>query len=157
MEDPNSTEAIKARAEQYDPIIMYLIVRESLNMSIGKTAAQCAHAAQMLQLKYQNEYDWTDHHLEDMYATISESKYYDELKPKLNIYHKWLDSSFRKVVLRADEKEWGKLKQEFTSYRSLVVDAGLTELEPNTETVIGLWPMYKSQVPKLVKRLQVLK
>lgn len=39
----------------------------------------------------------------------------------------------------------------------LVVDAGLTEIPSGSETVIGLWPMRKSQVPKTVKRLQVLK
>jgi peptidyl-tRNA hydrolase len=52
MEDRNSPEAIAARAAQPDPIVMYLIVKESLGMSIGKTAAQCAHASQMLQLKF---------------------------------------------------------------------------------------------------------
>ena len=35
---------------------MYLIVRESLNMSIGKTAAQVGHAVQMLHLKYEHEH-----------------------------------------------------------------------------------------------------
>ncbi len=139
MEDPNSPEAIQKRAAQEDPIIMYLIVRESLNMSIGKTAAQCAHAAQILLQKYYLDY-------------------FAEIDDKHDLFRSWLNSSFRKVVLRADEKEWSKLKNEFTPNNiALVVDAGLTELEPNTETVIGLTPMRKSQVPKLVKRLQVLK
>lgn len=140
MEDPNSLEAIKKRAAQEDPIIMYLIVRESLNMSVGKTAAQCAHAAQILLQKYYLDY----------FAEVTDEKY--------QLFRDWLNSSFRKVVLRADEKEWLKLKSEFSANNiALVVDAGLTELEPNTETVIGLAPMRKSQVPKLVKRLQVLK
>lgn len=139
MKDPNSPEAIQKRATQEDPIIMYLIVRESLNMSIGKTAAQCAHAAQILLQKYYLDY-------------------FAEIDDKHDLFRSWLNSSFRKVVLRADEKEWSKLKNEFAPNNiALVVDAGLTELEPNTETVIGLAPMRKSQVPKLVKRLQVLK
>lgn len=148
MEDHNSPEAAAKRASQEDPIIMYLIVRESLNMSIGKTAAQCAHAAQMLMLLYMKH---------SPFKVIHNFGVEDHNTTQIEMMEKWLDSSFRKVVLRADEKEWEKLKKEFTSYRSLVVDAGLTELEPNTETVIGLWPMYKSQVPKVVKRLQVLK
>lgn len=146
MEDLNSPEAVQKRATQDNPIIMYLIVRESLNMSIGKTAAQCAHAAQILTIRY--------------FDPIVENDIFilglDEEKQKL--FKEWLLSSFRKVVLRADEKEWIKLKNEFSPNNiSLVIDAGLTELEPGTETVIGLAPMRKSQVPKLVKRLQVLK
>ena len=47
MKDHETPEAVSSRAEQKDPIVMYLVVHESLNMSIGKTAAQCAHASQM--------------------------------------------------------------------------------------------------------------
>lgn len=36
-------------------------------------------------------------------------------------------------------------------------DAGLTEVDPGTETVMALWPMRKSERPPLVKRLQTLK
>jgi peptidyl-tRNA hydrolase len=39
----------------------------------------------------------------------------------------------------------------------IVVDAGLTEIKPDSETVIGVHPMRKSEAPKLIKRLQVLK
>ena len=56
MTDHTSPEAIVARKDQEDPIVMYLIVRESLNMSIGKTAAQVGHAVQMLHLKYEHEH-----------------------------------------------------------------------------------------------------
>ena len=47
MTDPQTPENVETRASQEDPIIMYLIVKESLNMSAGKTAAQCAHASQI--------------------------------------------------------------------------------------------------------------
>lgn len=46
-------ESVKARAEQEDPIVLYFIVRKDLNMSMGKTAAQVAHASQMILLNYQ--------------------------------------------------------------------------------------------------------
>jgi peptidyl-tRNA hydrolase len=60
--------------------------------------------------------------------------------------------------LKADEKEWIKLKQEIKDQPHVIVrDAGLTELEPGTETVIGLWPVRKSKRSKTVARLQVLK
>jgi peptidyl-tRNA hydrolase, PTH2 family len=148
MTDHNSPEAVAARANQEDPIVMYLIVRESLGMSIGKTAAQCAHASQMLILKHQEELDYFDDSVEYPY-TFAE---------QLSLFKEWLNTSFRKVVLRADDKEWAKIKEEFKDkLMVVVVDAGLTEIASGSETVIGLWPMRKSEVPKIVKRLQVLK
>jgi len=143
MEDHNSPEAVAKRANQEDPIIMYLIVRESLGMSIGKTAAQCAHASQMLQLKF-NDLE------KELYTDL-------DFLNTIYIFRNWLNSSFRKVVLKADDKEWIKLKSDLEKYDVIVVDAGLTEIISGSETVIGLWPMYKSKVGKLVKRLQVLK
>jgi peptidyl-tRNA hydrolase len=145
MIDHNSPEEVAKRANQEDPIVMYLIVRESLEMSIGKTAAQVGHAVQMLQLEFDRQ---------DGFRLAN----WEFNKEIVELYQKWLDSSFRKVVLKADEKEWEKLKELYSEdNRVLVIDAGLTELAPSTETVIGLFPMKRSEAPKLVKRLQVLK
>lgn len=155
MENHETPEVVQRRASQEDPIVMYLIVRQSINMSIGKTAAQCAHASQMLQMKYGK-----------LHSELVNKRKYDSVKPTFEdpmvklelIYEQWMNDSFRKVVLRADEKEWARLKEDIkTIDHVIVVDAGLTELEPGTETVIGLWPIKKSQVNKTVKRLQVLK
>lgn len=150
MKDYNSVEEVFNRESQEDPIIMYLIVRESLKMSPGKIGAQCAHASQMLLLKYTK--DVISNYNSDV------GFYIPELNSNIfNLFTEWLDSSFRKVVLKADEKEWKKLKEVFSEKEKvLVIDAGLTELEPLTETVIGFFPMKKSSAPKLVKRLQVL-
>lgn len=160
MKDYNSPEEVIARANQEDPTIMYLIVREDLGMSIGKTAAQCAHASQMLTLKYFTILK-SMHPFFKKYMSIIEGDNLVEnvqLKEKMSLFDAWLDSSFRKVVLKADDKEWKKIKEHFVSDdRVLVIDAGLTELEPGSETVIGLWPMKRSNVPKIIKRLQVLK
>lgn len=174
MKEHESPEAVEARATQEDPIVMYLIVRESLGMSIGKTAAQCAHASQMLTLKYfdlKKEFNnhqkmilsppssfpdfVLDKFTEDRLANAHQK--YRELRPQLSIFEDWIQSSFRKVVLRASDKEWGKLKEEFKDSMIMVVDAGLTEIASGSETVIGLWPIRKSQVSKTIKKLQVLK
>ena len=148
MVDYNDSAQVELRKNQEDPIVMYLIVREELGMSIGKTAAQCAHASQMLQLKF-NELE-----KEDMCGWANDA---DLARKK--IFQEWLDGSFRKVVLKADDKEWHKVQLAFVEgvMRVTVVDAGLTEVNPNTETVMGIWPMRKSEVPKVLKRLQVLK
>ncbi len=176
MKDHNSPEAVEARASQEDPIVMYLIVHESLNMSTGKTAAQCAHSSQMLTLKYfdmKEESKALQKKAADprLQSVIEHSpgmisvdpsipnykSEYAALSRKLSIFGEWMNSSFRKVVLRASDKEWAKLKEEFKDSMVMVVDAGLTEIPSGSETVIGLWPMRKSQRSKIIQRLQVLK
>lgn len=167
MKDYDSAEAREERASQEDPIVMYLIVHESLNMSIGKTAAQAAHASQMLTLKYFTMKEASINLQKRMQPLLNAppegeelakmKAAYSELSRSLSIMGEWLNSSFRKVVLRASDKEWAKLKEEFKDSMVMVVDAGLTEIAAGSETFIGLWPMRKSQRPKLVQRLQVLK
>lgn len=159
--NPQDPENVVARASQEDPIIMYLIVRESLGMGMGKTAAQCAHASQMLLLKF-HKMDSRLNEIQDLDDTFGELlpgewEEKDLIYPKWSLFNEWLNNSFRKVVLKADEKEWAKLKEDMEDCDIIVVDAGLTEIAPNSETVIGLFPMRKSLVGKLVKRLQVLK
>ena len=160
MKDLNSSEAVAARATQEDPIVMYLIVRESLGMSSGKIGAQCAHAAQMLLLQYVNEQAKWQAGFDLVYGLSQEEfdSVSEETKSRWSIFYKWLNNSFRKVVLRADDKEWMQIKLQLPidNYQ-IVVDAGLTEIAAGSETVIGLWPMLKSERPKLIKKLQVLK
>lgn len=165
MKDHNSPEAIEERSSQEDPIVMYLIVHDSLNMGVGKTAAQCAHASQMLTLRYfdsKKELSRLHDEMSKFHAASQDVP--QPLKDRSllicrqsSIMGEWLNSSFRKVVLKASDKEWVKLKEEFKDSMVLVVDAGLTEIAAGSETIIGLWPMRKSQASKTIKRLQVLK
>ena len=121
-----------------DPIAMYLVVRQSLNMSIGKTAAQVAHASSRLtEIYYRNK-------------ASTNNEYFDNFKS-------WLKDGERKIVLEADEKEWKTLQGVMNNYDCLITDAGHTELEPGTTTVIGFFPMKKSARPNILKRLQALK
>ncbi len=156
MED--SPEKIAARAEQSDPIVMYLIVRESLGMGVGKIAAQCAHASQMLLLQHiANDSSISEWNSDGIHFSCAQQAILDGGQ----IFATWLGTSFRKVVLRADEKEWHKIKTmvdgDYAWKHVMVVDSGLTEVAPGSSTVIGLWPMYRSQVPQVIKRLQALK
>ncbi|SRR5258708_31004867 len=143
MKNHNSSAAAAARASQEDPIVMYLVVRESLNMTTGKACAQAGHAVGMLMQKY-------------FIAEITND--ITLLTNKHEIFNQWLDGSFRKVVLSADDKEWENIKEHFEIGEIVVVvDAVLTQLKPMTETVIGVWPLHKSTQPKVLKKLQVLK
>lgn len=163
MKDYDSAEAREQRATQEDPIVMYLIVHETLNMSMGKTAAQCAHASQMLTLEYFDKKDKSRALQKKIQETTNPDELhimksmYAEHGRKLSIFGEWLQGSFRKVVLRADDKEWAKIQKDYGDHMIMVVDAGLTEIPSGSETVIGLWPMRKSQAPKTIKKLQVLK
>jgi peptidyl-tRNA hydrolase, PTH2 family len=149
---------ITIRKDDEDPLTCYLIVRESLGMSAGKACAQCSHAAQYLQVEYHELNQRLD-------------RYYggDKLVPptmeellKASDYKDWMKKGVRKVVLRADDKEWEKLKEcykaELESGGAVIVrDAGLTEIPSGSETCIGLWPVKKSFALKIVQRLQKLK
>lgn len=163
MKDHESPEAAIARASQEDPIVMYLIVHESLGMGMGKTAAQCAHASQMITLDYFDIKEESKDMQKKIFSTADEAlaavlkSQYADMNRKLSIMGEWLKSSYRKVVLRASDKEWSKIKEEFKETMAMVVDAGLTEIPSGSETVIALWPVRKSQVSKTIKRLQVLK
>lgn len=128
--------------QETDPLTCYLIINEQLGMSIGKTAAQTAHAMQYLLLRY---YAWK----------------YDDLRPTdretlttIRLFDEWMKGNHRKVVLKADPKEWENLKE---LPHVLVRDMGLTEVPSGSETCIGLFPMRKSDAPKIVRRLQALK
>lgn len=125
-------------------IVMYLVVRESLNMSVGKCCAQTGHAVGKLF---------------ELYGRYCPE--YSEEKPQSIInFESWMDDDYRKIVLKCSEKEWLKIKEECQKLQleyCVIVDKGLTELQPNTETVIGIFPMFKNDVPKIIKKLQLLK
>jgi len=139
--------------QEQDPITMYLIVNEELvpEMSLGKVAAQVSHAVGMLHQQYSKmDKRWEKMEEGDNYG----ASYFDMAKYLLFV--DWLKVGIRKVVLKADKKEWEKLKEEFGDKAVYVVDAGITCLKPGSSTVIGLWPMRKSQRSKLLTRLQAL-
>lgn len=141
-------ESVKARASQDDPIIMYLVVRTDLNMSAGKIAAQCGHAVGFGAIQFD--------YLKSLPETFVEGT--EENKAFL-MYEAWLNNSYRKVVLDANDKKWNKLKEHYKDSGLLfvVVDAGLTEVDPNTETVAMIWPMKRSSAPQVLKKMQTLK
>jgi len=146
MKDRETIEVAELRASQEDPIVMYLICRESLGMSIGKACAQAGHVAMMIHIEYEEKLKCWD---------INQSA---PATYKLHLYEKWLNTSFRKVTLAASDKEWEKVKLDILPEdRVIVIDHGLTEIPSGSETFCAIWPMYKSQRPKILKKLQALK
>ena len=97
---------------------LVVVVRDDLKMSIGKLSAQVAHAAVTCALD----------------AKANKAKWFSE----------WYKEGQRKVVLLVDGvDDLRDLKERAARAGlpySLVTDAGLTELPPNTITCLGIGP-----------------
>ena len=91
------------------------IVREDLNLSTGKTAAQCAHAAVEITL-----------------VARRQSK---------RLFQAWRENGGRKIVLHAENIEaFDEIVADIAHgiVWHLVKDAGHTEVAPGTVTVLGM-------------------
>lgn len=122
-----------------DPRVMYLIVRVSLGMSPGKMAAQVAHAVETIFCDY---------------AQDKHSGRTAEESARVLATTEWRRTDRTKVVLAAKDNEFERAKT--IPGAVVVVDMGRTEVAPNTETVIGLWPMRLSERPNFLRRMRVL-
>ena len=92
-----------------------------------------------------------------MFIQKSEKKS-DIEKSILSRIDMWMDvnvSNSRKILLTASNKEFEQIKSEYNAI--VVKDAGLTELDPGTETVLVLYPLLKDERSKILKRLQLFK
>jgi len=138
----------KMREEQEDPWVQYIIINQDLNMGCGKIPAQVGHGCGMHILKY-NEL-W--HVLENNIYNISEKN-----EKKIKDSRSWIEQSFRKIVKVAHQKEFDKIQllEEIDCFA--VRDAGLTEVAAGSVTVLVLWPILRSNCPKIIHRLQNLK
>jgi peptidyl-tRNA hydrolase len=123
--------------ESIDPIAMYLVVNAELEMSAGKLAAQCAHAAHLLVDRFRDRFDVQGASL-----------------PEHGLWEEWMASGYAKVVLAASAAEFRRAR--LTDGALEVRDEGRTELEPGCTTVVGSPPMRKSERPGWLKRLRLL-
>lgn len=130
--------------------IQYLIARQDLNMSPGKMAAQCSHASAGMALAF--------------YSNKRNIANGDQIEKYRDALDSWENRSFGKVVLRAKTRDQLiKICQELDEHRipySPIFDACRTELEPEEPngtvlTCIGLTPIFRDEVPKFLKKLQV--
>ena len=110
-----------------------IIARKDLNMSPGKLAAQVAHAAVKAQKRANliDLFNWNNHGFTKVVLEVHSEK-------ELNAYYNLC-------------KEEGFLRPE------KIVDAGRTELEPNTPTCFGVGPARAERLDKIFKRLSLYK
>ncbi|MEQ9715853.1 MAG: peptidyl-tRNA hydrolase Pth2 [Candidatus Asgardarchaeum sp.] len=111
-----------------------ILVRTDIKMSIGKLAAQVAHAAVSSTLNCQKAHkDWLD---------------------------SWLEQGQKKVVLKVKTLDelieiWKKVKTAGLPCK-LIKDAGLTELPPGTITTLGIGPAPEQIINKYTSHLPLL-
>lgn len=108
-----------------------IVVRKDINLSAGKTAAQCAHAA---------------------------VECFRSSPP--NLRKKWLVAGQKKVILAAKGlEEILKIKEKAKKMKlnfSLVKDAGLTEIPTGTITCVGIGPAPSKDIDKITGSLPLL-
>ncbi len=116
------------------PTKMVIVVRNNLGMGKGKIASQCAHAAVQC------------------YKTGLKT---DHRKVKI-----WLASGQPKVVVKVDTEEELLSIAAFSTERGLIncliKDAGKTQLEPCTTTVLGIGPGKKQEIDLVTGHLKLL-
>jgi len=112
-----------------------IIVRKDIEMSIGKIAAQVAHAA------------------------VSAAEIARKTKSKW--YKEWVAEGQRKIVLEVESiNELLKiydLAREKNLPVVLIKDMGLTELPPETITTVGIGPAPENMINPLTGKLKLLK
>jgi PTH2 family peptidyl-tRNA hydrolase len=110
---------------------MVLVVRQDIGMGKGKAAAQCAHAAVSL--------TWN----------------------KSEKTHKWMhgDPAQAKIVLKAVFEDMEKIAKECEKQglsHVWIQDAGRTQIEPGTFTVLGIGPEDEDKLDKITGHLRLL-
>ena len=108
-----------------------VVVRLDLDISRGKTAVQVAHAAVMCALE----------------SRLKAKPWFD----------RWIAGGQRKIVVKAPDlktlRELHARAEREGLVAVLVQDAGLTEVEPGTTTVLGVGPAPDEVVDKVTGNL----
>ncbi len=111
-----------------------ILIRNDIEMSKGKTAAQAAHASLM--------------------------SFFNAEKKDKKIADEWLKTGEKKIVLKVqDDKVLKKLFEAF-KYKeipcALVSDAGLTQLPPGTVTALGVGPWKSKDIDEFTSSFKLL-
>ena len=99
--------------------VMYLVVNDDLKMGKGKIASQVGHCVHF------------------MVENIIRSHYESKKSNSYDRYMKWKNGS-TKIVLKASKDELIKLSGEKES--NAIYDAGKTQIESGSLTVVGFYP-----------------
>lgn len=132
----NNTEIIIPKCKE--EVKMVLCVRTDLKMTTGKIASQCSHATL------------------GVYRKIQKKKDVEEL----SYMEKWLKGGQAKITLKIDSLKSLEELEEQSKKKGIpyfvVADAGKTQIESGSLTVIGIGPAPKKEIDKLTGKLSLL-
>jgi PTH2 family peptidyl-tRNA hydrolase len=111
-----------------------IIVRKDLKMGSGKLAAQVAHAAILASERARNKnFEW---------------------------FKEWFNVGQPKIILKVNSlkelEEIHKLGQFNNLPTAIVIDAGLTQLDPGTATCVGIGPAPDHLIDKITGGLKLI-
>jgi len=95
---------------------MYIIVNNDLGMSKGKIASQVGHVVEKI----------------TQLVLLSQISY--------QTYKDYCNSGHKKIILKGDEKTLRYFLEHHSKTCIQIIDAGLTEIPPDSLTVIGFMP-----------------
>ncbi|SCM01805.1 peptidyl-tRNA hydrolase 2, putative [Plasmodium chabaudi chabaudi] len=125
---------------------MVFCVRTDIKMNKGKIASQCCHACLGV--------------YEKILKRNTKLKANENSKNVLTYYDIWKKTGQKKIVLKISSLEEmyeiEKKAQMDGLITSIIVDAGRTQIEPNTETVIAIEPVPDEIVNKITGQLKLL-
>lgn len=125
-----------------DSIILFLVVRKSLNMGTAQTAQQCADAVQYILMKY-------------FKMQVLSVKLHNEVAESIKLTTQWLANHSNKCIFCANDEDWEKLKHQFTIGKDIfLVKDMLNQIE--SETVLVGWPIRYNCLPDSIKSLEPL-
>lgn len=124
-----------------DPIVLHIILRQSLQFNNSKTTYCVANAVQHILLKYFT--------LQVLSVKTHNSSLIKE--DYLKDTTKWLSSQSKKTVLSVDENVWCKIKHDFLLGKDIF---SLKEMDnSDVETTLIMWPIKQSTLPSYLKEL----
>lgn len=128
-----------------DQLFVYMIVNKTLEMSSGKIGAQCGHAIQLLLLEQSR-----------IIRLVEKSDSENNILLRMEYWcTRYINGGFNKIVLGGNPKDWVYIKDNYNPI--IVRDAGRTEVEPGSETVMVLWPLFKDERCNTLSRMRLLK
>lgn len=125
---------------------MVFCVRTDIKMNKGKICSQCCHACLSV--------------YEKIMKRNSRLKASESGKGTLTYFDLWKKTGQKKIVLKIsslDEMYEIERKAKMENLiTSIIIDAGRTQIEPNTETVIAIEPVPDEVVNKITGQLKLL-
>jgi len=116
-----------------DEMIMYIMINKNLSMGKGKIVSQTAHAVHHIV-----------HQIIENYISIPESPTEDqsitEAKADYAKYVNWCTSGRKTVALNVPYEEMIKYTDNDKYKHKAIRDAGKTQVDPGSLTVIGFYP-----------------